>query len=892
MSQADRLLDSLYENTDISEEEGHIVIDKNRYITVPEKLKRIAVQHDHNIERATFDCPRYWDEHDLSKMKIYINFKCFEDNTQNTNTGNTETMTVAGSAFVTGFDIAENIVIDENDPDMIHFDWVVSGDATTIAGPLMFLVCAKTVDEDGKEILHWNTELNTEMFVSEGLESEKLIRELYPDVVTQLLEASDRVNAISETLENHLENGDFELGLPIVTRDDDGRILRVENGEWCADELRVYDGGVIAYVQDKVDIVQEGVPTTDTESTLGSTYMDSLTGEMYKCVSSDDGTYIWLPIIPDSISRGIDAFSKAFETEGANILDPDNSTNGYYINTDGEIGPDPDNNRSCKRTINPIPVEGGSTLYISTNIKNHSGNAAIYIWQLDNSGTCLGHVSTNLDTLEPEAERLVVVEKKLHNDTATIHVHVNGSRQFGDFCLSTINDGYKQFGTFVVAKALKYEMLPDQLITEISEAKQDIEELNRKVDETSVEMTDYVKEYIPKIQTRNIMDLTFERASISGGVFFKSEAGEASAASEGYIEVTGGKKYIFSWASLAYPMRIYIYQYAADKTYMSYKDAYVSSDKKNVEFTFDDSCAYVRIRLYSDRSTDWTRIVPVKFQMEMGDVATPYIPPKVISPSVLTDIVTEGGELEKLLINNMYKKKIVFLGDSIFGNNRTSTGVVNQIAARVAGTVINCAFGGTRMTLRQNANPGGYDKFDFPSIVQAIKSRNYSEQEQAITSNSLPTHYPDSLQLLKDTDFDTVDIIVFNYGTNDWTWNVTKDSYQEAMTKNITDILEQFPQIQFVAVTPTWRCTINKDGDTRTIVTNSDTETYTMGTVRDVISNMKEVAENTLHIPVIDCYNIGINRYNFANYFDGTDGTHQNAAGRELLARHIASKLF
>ena len=52
----------------------HIIIGADRSITVPLKLKRIAVQHDHDIETVTFDCPRYWDGRDLSTMKFYINY--------------------------------------------------------------------------------------------------------------------------------------------------------------------------------------------------------------------------------------------------------------------------------------------------------------------------------------------------------------------------------------------------------------------------------------------------------------------------------------------------------------------------------------------------------------------------------------------------------------------------------------------------------------------------------------------------------------------------------------------------------------------------------------------------------------------------------------------------
>ena len=70
MSLAESLLNSIDETTT----EGHIVIGNDRYITVPDELKRLAVQYDHNIETVTFDCPRYWDGLDMSAMAVYINY--------------------------------------------------------------------------------------------------------------------------------------------------------------------------------------------------------------------------------------------------------------------------------------------------------------------------------------------------------------------------------------------------------------------------------------------------------------------------------------------------------------------------------------------------------------------------------------------------------------------------------------------------------------------------------------------------------------------------------------------------------------------------------------------------------------------------------------------------
>lgn len=237
MSQADMLLDGLSESeikaytVDPSNEE-HIVIGPDRRITVPESLKRIAVQFDHNIETVTFDCPRYWDGIDMSAMAIYINYMCPDGR--------------LGSYLI------EDVAIDETDDSVMHFTWTISNEVTRVKGNLTILVCIKNADPDeGIEINHWNSELNKDMYISEGMACTEPIINQYPDIVTQLLMVADRANAITTTLEAHLEAGDFELGLPIVDENDNGRILRVENGEWCADELRVYEGGVIVDIPDE-----------------------------------------------------------------------------------------------------------------------------------------------------------------------------------------------------------------------------------------------------------------------------------------------------------------------------------------------------------------------------------------------------------------------------------------------------------------------------------------------------------------------------------------------------------------------------------------------------------------------------------------------------------------
>ena len=202
MSQADELINGLSDEefalyTANPTEEQHIIVDENRIITVPSELKKIAVQYDHNIETVTFDCIRYWDGHDMSTMKVYINY--------------------TRSDKYTGCYLADNVRVDEADNSIIHFDWTISRNVTESVGPLTILVCIKMVDADGNEVNHWNSERNTDMTISQGMECGDIIADKYPDVITYLLNMRLPVNYIeSLDSENMVNLRDLDSGTYIL----------------------------------------------------------------------------------------------------------------------------------------------------------------------------------------------------------------------------------------------------------------------------------------------------------------------------------------------------------------------------------------------------------------------------------------------------------------------------------------------------------------------------------------------------------------------------------------------------------------------------------------------------------------------------------------------------
>ena len=215
MSKADELLNSLSDE-DISlqlvnpETEPHIVIGDDRIVSVPKELQRIAVQYDHDVETVTFDCPRYWDGLDMSKMNIYVNY-------------------MRKDRYIDSYKTTD-IAVDTTNPNIMHFNWTISRNVSKVSGGLKFLVCIKKSDAEGSEINHWNSELNNEMYISEGLEADPSILDPYPDIISQW---ENEVNDIKKILLDARDAGEFDGATYTPSVDDEGNL------SWTNDKGKV-----------------------------------------------------------------------------------------------------------------------------------------------------------------------------------------------------------------------------------------------------------------------------------------------------------------------------------------------------------------------------------------------------------------------------------------------------------------------------------------------------------------------------------------------------------------------------------------------------------------------------------------------------------------------------
>lgn len=170
----------------------HIIVNKDRTVVVPDSVRKIGIQYDHKVNTLTFDCPRYADDNqsiDMSRMAIYINFSR-NDKTK-------------------GSIAATNVFVDPDDPEIMHFDFVITRSVTLVNGPITCLVCAKSTDAEGVEDNHWNSELFNKLSVGEGMEAEEELTEEEIDYITGLLQQINTTHAEVADIDTRVENLEF-----------------------------------------------------------------------------------------------------------------------------------------------------------------------------------------------------------------------------------------------------------------------------------------------------------------------------------------------------------------------------------------------------------------------------------------------------------------------------------------------------------------------------------------------------------------------------------------------------------------------------------------------------------------------------------------------------------
>lgn len=157
----------------------HFIIDAdNRSITNETGERLTIMQYDHNSERATFELPRYIEEHDMFQCDLVM--VLFANTSKGTSASNRSTS--SGVYQVTDLEIKQDY------PDTLTCSWLIAREATQYVGTLKFqiqFVCHENEETKVPEY-YWHTDQCDMIDVKPSLSSGNDVGEAYPDILTSM----------------------------------------------------------------------------------------------------------------------------------------------------------------------------------------------------------------------------------------------------------------------------------------------------------------------------------------------------------------------------------------------------------------------------------------------------------------------------------------------------------------------------------------------------------------------------------------------------------------------------------------------------------------------------------------------------------------------------------
>lgn len=271
---------------------------------------------------------------------------------------------------------------------------------------------------------------------------------------------------------------------------------------------------------------------------------------------------------------------------------------------------------------------------------------------------------------------------------------------------------------------------------------------------------------------------------------------------------------------------------------------------------------------------------------DMGELPAPDVVPDVeISEPEQEQVITEEDQTKPKGSN----LQIVFLGDSIFDNNRDGTGIPYLTAVQCDADVYNLAIAGTCASIEIDEKYEN-ENWTSRSLVGIVKAMR-GEISTDIFEGTRTKELLDSDEI----DFKDTDYFVIEYGINDFfkatpLSNESNDydirTYVGALRYAVSNLKDYANDATIILCGPNYAQFFNGDrfiGDGNTLNTG-------YGTLFDYKGICQYVA-NESQSEFFDAYlDLGIDGYTAEEYLE--DGVHLTAAGRQLYADALAEKIL
>lgn len=234
--------------------------------------------------------------------------------------------------------------------------------------------------------------------------------------------------------------------------------------------------------------------------------------------------------------------------------------------------------------------------------------------------------------------------------------------------------------------------------------------------------------------------------------------------------------------------------------------------------------------------------------------------------------------------------QLVFLGDSIFDNNRDGTGVPYLTAQKCGAGVYNLAIGGTCASIEwgESQETGKWTSSSLCGVVRAMK-------KEIPTDVFAGTRTRDILDN-PENDFSKTDYFIVEYGLNDYFRATPLDiegtrydlrCYTGALRYAVTTLREIAPDATIILCSPTYAQFYNKDGY---MVGEGNMTNTGYGTLFDYKGICDYVAHEQQTLFFNAYQDLGIDGYTAEEYLE--DGVHLTEAGRELYADALSKMIL
>lgn len=251
---------------------------------------------------------------------------------------------------------------------------------------------------------------------------------------------------------------------------------------------------------------------------------------------------------------------------------------------------------------------------------------------------------------------------------------------------------------------------------------------------------------------------------------------------------------------------------------------------------------------------------------------------------VQEQVITEDDQVQ----SQGNSLQLVFLGDSIFDNNRDGTGIPYLTAIQCSADVFNLSIGGTSASI-EDGESSEWDHWTSRGLCGIVNALN-KRIDTSIFDGTRAKEILDNSEI----DFSQTDYFIVEYGTNDFFRAVRQSgedgfdlrTYAGALRYGVSNLKELAPDATVILCSPCYAQFFSNgymvgDGN----VTNPGN-----GTLFDYVGTCNYIAKET-QVEFFNAYqDLGINSYTAEEYLE--DGIHLTDAGRQLYADALADKIL